>query len=72
MKKRITTIIEITALITEDMIRKEFNLPSDAKITFHVPGGGDYSNLTLPLGESKHGGLEAVWTHTEVQEEPEE
>lgn len=31
----------------ERAIRDYFDLPSDAKIQFGIPGGGDYSNMTV-------------------------
>jgi len=54
-KKVVTTT---TATITIEDIIKAFDLPPHAKVNFHVPGGGDYSNMTLSIAEHP---LTAEW-----------
>lgn len=47
--KKVTTTTE--AVITIEDIIKAFNLPPHAKVSFNVPGGGDYSNMRLSIEE---------------------
>lgn len=50
-------------VITGEMIRDVSNLPKNAKITFQVPGGGDWSNKNIEIdGEHTIG---VTWTTTE-------
>jgi hypothetical protein len=50
----------IRARITEAQLRKVFDIPATAVITFHVPGGGDYSNMDLEVEE-----LVVTWAEEE-------
>lgn len=38
--------------ITIEDIRKRFRLPDDAKVCFTVPGGADWSGMSVPLDEN--------------------
>ena len=49
--KVVKTVTQVTAVITADNIRSAFDLPADAKISFDVPGGGDWSNTRLGIDE---------------------
>ena len=46
--------------ITVADIRKRFNLPEDAEVVLTVPGGADWSGMTLPL-EEFDGPIKAKW-----------
>jgi hypothetical protein len=46
--------VELTAKHLLAMLAKQGQrIPSDAKITFHVPGGGDYSNMAIDIDDEK-------------------
>lgn len=47
----VTTTTKTTAKITRKDLIEAFDLPPDARITMHVPGGGDWSNTDLTVGE---------------------
>jgi len=62
-----TTVTEFQISATD--IRKKFNLPKDAVIDFHVPGGGDWSNESIPLDDYDHQLLARFVETTEKEEE---
>lgn len=67
MKTEKTTVHRETTKVTlarEDVIKllrgTGCNVPEDAQVKFHVPGGGDYSNMALDVDESSP--IEVEWT----------
>lgn len=53
-----TLVHHCEATITIEDIIQAFNLPPQTKISFQVPGGGDYSNTSLSIEEYP---LKAEW-----------
>lgn len=51
--------------ISAEEIREAFSLPKNARIKFHVPGGGDWSNTDIDI--SAKDPIIATWE--EVREE---
>lgn len=64
MTQHVTTVYTISvprkALIEGTL--HEYKIPSDARVEIHVPGGGDYSNMSLPYED---GMLTISWTREE-------
>jgi hypothetical protein len=51
--------------LTAAQIRKAFNIPDNASITVHVPGGGDWSSTDLEVEK-----LDVEWTTTLTENRP--
>ena len=49
MNVETTTTVKTTITLNAKDIREKFKLPTDAKVSFNVPTGGDYSGCQLNL-----------------------
>lgn len=46
-----STKVRKKATLTGEMIAELLGAPTNAAVEFHVPGGGDYSNMSLDVCE---------------------
>jgi len=53
MTKQVTTITteEYSAEVSGDQLKEYLGLPKNAKVSFMVPGGGDWSNEEIDITE---------------------
>lgn len=51
IERETTTVAKTTWQFTREDLVKRLGLPDDAKIYMRVPGGADYSNMDLFVGE---------------------
>jgi hypothetical protein len=63
--KTTTTVTVMRGALTAAQIRKAFNIPDNASITVHVPGGGDWSSTDLEVEK-----LDVEWTTTLTENRP--
>lgn len=69
IKKRITTVtVTEEHTISASAIREAFKLPPHAKVLFHVPGGGDWSNEDIEI-DDRNDQLHVVVETTSIREE---
>lgn len=61
IKKRKSGRTDFWGTISVAEIKKAFNLPENAKVFVHIPGGGNYSNEDLELSDLDRQFLEASW-----------
>lgn len=67
-KKEARTKLELEQRDVIDALRKVgYNVPDNAVVKFHVPGGGDWSNMDLDICEDTP--LLISWTDTEYENE---
>lgn len=52
--KEVSTVTVHRIFITEGMLREKFNIPDDAEIKVDIPGGGDYSNMSMSIADLKY------------------
>lgn len=64
---RVSTTRSYEGTITIRDLRAAFNIPANAKVTVHVPGGGDWSHCDLEIEEHP---INVSWDETEIKEGP--
>lgn len=65
----VTTTRHFTKSFTGEDLRVALGLPHDASIEFQVPGGGDWSNMSICITEDHP--VTASWTHVEEETDTE-